>query len=84
MERIDLYNSDRSIFKPTHFVKMILLKNEQERPFLSKISTNQVEIEFAFDISICILPGREGQNQMNDTNRRCIYFLHVQQNGLPK
>ena len=25
MERMDLYNSDRSIFKPTPFVKILLL-----------------------------------------------------------
>ena len=29
MERIELYNSDRSIFKTTHFLKILLLKNEQ-------------------------------------------------------
>ena len=65
MERMDLYHSDRSIFKSTHFVK---------------VSANQVKIEFVFDISVCALSvgagggGRMRQQTMNE-------LLHVHQNG---
>ena len=31
MERMDLYNADRSILKPTHFVKILLFKNELQK-----------------------------------------------------